>query len=167
GVVPPNNQGKATPFYNQGDNGDMPVRNGVATTGELDKYTRQAIFTFPNGYTSFAGQRRDGFYADVQSIFDLLSLRNPGTNSQRGTNIHMMALRIPLSELGGDMQTVGVFATTSRLMTPVQPTGRGGLLDIIRRPTFVQVARQGNPLFNEGLVSIEDKDTYSRTLPVV
>jgi hypothetical protein len=29
----------------------------------------------------------------------------------------------------------------------------------------VQVARQGNPLFNEGLVAIADKDRYSRTSP--
>jgi hypothetical protein len=29
----------------------------------------------------------------------------------------------------------------------------------------VQVARQGNPLFNEGLVAIADKDLYSRTTP--
>src|SRR5262245_59602996 len=30
---------------------------------------------------------------------------------------------------------------------------------------WVQVARQGNPLFNEGLVAIADKDRYSRTSP--
>src|SRR4029077_13165819 len=30
---------------------------------------------------------------------------------------------------------------------------------------WVQVARQGNPLFNEGLVAIVDKDLYSRTSP--
>ena len=30
---------------------------------------------------------------------------------------------------------------------------------------FVQVGRQGNPLFNEGLVAIADKDLYSRTSP--
>jgi hypothetical protein len=30
---------------------------------------------------------------------------------------------------------------------------------------WVQVARQGNPLFNEGLVALEDKDLYSRTSP--
>jgi hypothetical protein len=29
----------------------------------------------------------------------------------------------------------------------------------------VQVARQGNPLFNEGLVAVADKDLYSRTSP--
>jgi hypothetical protein len=167
GVVPPNNQGIATPLYNEGDNGEMPARKGVATAAELDKYTRQAIFNFPNGYTAFAGQRDDGFFADVQSVFDLLSLRNPGKDSQGGYNLHLISLRVPLSELGGDQQTVGVFATTSRLMAPVgQPMGRG-ILDLIRRPNYVQVARQGNPLFNEVLVALEDKDTYSRTLPSV
>jgi hypothetical protein len=30
---------------------------------------------------------------------------------------------------------------------------------------WVQVARQGNPLFNEGWVAIADKDRYSRTSP--
>ncbi|MGH9769526.1 MAG: DUF4331 domain-containing protein [Blastocatellia bacterium] len=167
GVVPPNNQGNATPFYNEANNGEMPARKGVATRAELDKYTRQAIFTFPNGYTAFAGQRDDGFFADIQSIFDLLKLRNPGKDSQGGFNLHLMSLRVPLSELGGDQQTVGVFATTSRLAAPAQSgSGAGGILDVIRRrPTFVQVARQGNPLFNEGLVALEDKDTYSRTLP--
>ncbi|MBP6820543.1 MAG: DUF4331 domain-containing protein [Acidobacteria bacterium] len=165
GIVPPNNQGNATPFYNDGDNGENSARKGVATSAELDKYTRQSIFNFSNGYTAFAGQRDDGFYADVQSIFDLLKLRKPGVDAQGGFNIHMMSLRVPLSELGGDQQTVGVFATTSRLMMPVASQGGRGILDLIRRPTWVQVARQGNPLFNEGLVAIEDKDTYGSTLP--
>ena len=32
---------------------------------------------------------------------------------------------------------------------------------------WVQVARQGNPLFNEVLVALADKDLYSRTSPTV
>jgi hypothetical protein len=169
GVVPPNNQGNATPFYNEDDNGENPARKGVAKVEDLDRYTQQSIFTFPKGYTAFAGQRDDGFYADVQSIFDLLKLRNPGKDSQGGFNIHMMALRVPLSELGGDQQTVGVFATTSRPAFPLRAdSGRGhGLIELIRRSLYTQVARQGNPLFNEGLVALEDKDLYSRTLPSV
>jgi len=167
GIVPPNNQGNATPFYNEKEDGESPARKGVATADELDKYTRQAIFNFPRGYTAFAGQRDDGFYGDIQSIFDLLKLRNPGKDSQGGFNIHMMALRVPLGELGGDQQAVGVFATTSRLAFPVKGGGHGRLFELLRNSLFTQVARQGNPLFNEGLVALEDKDTYSRTLPNV
>ena len=92
GIVPPNNQGIATPFYNQGNNGENPARDGVATDAELDKYTKQAIKHLPLGYIAFAGQRDDGFYSDVQSIFDLVQLRNPGKDSQGGFNIHLMAL---------------------------------------------------------------------------
>jgi len=168
GKVPPNNQGNATPFYNQGNNGEMPARPGVSSADQLDKYTQQAIATLSGGYVAFAGQRDDGFYADVQSIFDLLKLRNPGKDSQGGYNIHLMALAVPVADIGGDQQAVGVYATTSRMMIPVETERRGGILDIInRRPTWVQVARQGNPLFNEGLVALEDKDTYSRTNPAV
>ncbi len=167
GLVPPNNQGIATPFYNQGDNGENLAKKGVATEGALDKYTRQGIYKFGNGYWAFAGQRDDGFYGDIQSIFDLLQLRNPGKDSQGGFNLHMMALRIPMAELGGDQQVVGVFATTSRAAVNVGQTVGDSRIQRTTRSPYVQVARQGNPLFNEGLVAIADKDLYSRTLPTV
>jgi hypothetical protein len=161
GVVPPNNQGNATPFYNQANNGENPARDGVATEAELDRYTREAIADLSHGYVAFAGQRDDGFYADIQSIFDLLKLRNPGKDSQGGFNLHLMALEVPIVELGGDQQIAGVYATTSRqsvrVLNEKHATKNNG--------PFVQVARQGNPLFNEGLVAIADKDLYSRTSP--
>jgi hypothetical protein len=162
GMVPPNNQGIATPFYNQGDNGENPAREGVATEANLDKYTRQAIAQLPGGYIAFAGQRDDGFYSDVLSIFDLLQLRSPGKDAQGGFNIHLMSLVIPVSELGGDGQVVGVYATTSRRKLQVLDDRREGKVAFGR---YVQVARQGNPLFNEALVAVVDKDLYSRTSP--
>ena len=176
GKVPPNNQGNATPFYNQGDDGNSPARDGVATNGDLDRYTKAAITPLKNGYVSFAGQRDDGFYADINSIFDLLSLRNPGIDSQGGFNLHLMALSIPIEELGpkGDQQIVGVYATTSRQKVSVLrgDQGRKGMdnkkgKDNTSVGPWVQVARQGNPLFNEGLVALVDKDLYSRTSPTV
>ena len=72
-----------------------------------------------------------------------------------------MALNIPLDAIGGDRQVVGVYATTSRRRVTILTPGH----DPILADGFVQVARQGNPLFNEGLVAIEDKDLYSRTSP--
>ena len=80
----------------------------------MNRYTTQTIRNLGGGYFSFAGQRDDGFYGDIDAIFDLLQLRSPGKDSQGGFNIHLMALVIPVSELGGDQQIVGVYATTSR-----------------------------------------------------
>jgi hypothetical protein len=164
GVVPPNNQGNATPFYNQGDNGENPAKDGVATYAELDRYTKQSIAYLDRRYVAFAGQRDDGFYSDIQAVFDLLKLRNPGKDSQGGFNLHLMALAIPVEDIGGDRQIAGVYATTSRRRFRILTEG------LSKSDSFgdwVQVARQGNPLFNEGLVAIEDKDLYSRTSPSV
>ena len=168
GICPPNNEGVATPLYNTGDVGDGLAKDGVSDATQLDHYTAQSIATMKRGYLAFAGQRDDGFYADIQAVFDLLSFTGPNKpfDSQAGFNIHEISLRIPISELGtmGDQQVVGVYATTSRRTTTVLSSGKTSeepMLD----GAFVQVARQGNPLFNEALVAIEDKDLYSRTQP--
>ena len=160
GIVPPNNQGNATPFYNQDDNGENPAKEGRATFAEFDRYTQQGTFVYTNGYRAFAGQREDGFYGDIQSIFDLLKLRTVGKDSQGGFNMHLLSLVIPVSELGGDQQVVGVYATTSRRQIKVLRE-RGDSIG----GSWVQVGRQGNPLFCEGLVAIEDKDRYNRSTP--
>jgi hypothetical protein len=164
GIVPPNNQGVATPKYNRNNDGKQPAKDGVNDDNDLDQYTAQSIASLSGGYLAFAGQRDDGFYADVLAVFDLLRLRGPGqaVDSQGGFNVHTMVLNIPIEELDGDKQIVGVYATTSRqrvrILGPSGDANLGG---------FVQVARQGNPLFNEALVAIKDKDIYSRTTPEV
>ena len=164
GFVPPNNQGIATPFYNQDDDGAKPAREGVSTAADLDRYTQQAIALLEDDHRAFAGQRDDGFYADIQAIFDLLQLRSGGErfDSQGGYNVHMIALEIPVDEVGGDLQQVGVYATTSRRVVTVRSSKNAA--DRNSGP-FVQVGRQGNPLFCEALVAIEDKDRYNRTSP--
>ena len=185
--VPPNNEGIATPYYNVDNDGNNPAKPGVADPSLLDSYTRQAVFT-NGGYLAFAGQRDDGFYADVLAVFDLLQFRSPGKDSQKGFNIHEMVLRIPISELGSELQTVGVYATTSRKSITTLRNGTNYTaaelvrLDEMNTDPFglgpsrspnilsggwVQVARQGNPLFNEVLVALADKDLYSRTSPTI
>jgi Domain of unknown function (DUF4331) len=167
GIVPPNNQGLATPHYNVGDNGNNPAKPGVTGASGLDVYTSGAIANLSSGYRSWAGQREDGFYGDVNSIFDLLNLRTGGANSfdsQSGYNMHTISLEIPVTELGGDQQVVGVYATTSRQQMSVLTSGAGSAAPALSGG-WVQVARQGNPLFNEVLVAIKDKDLYGRTKP--
>ena len=167
GIVPPNNQGLATPHYNVGENGNNPAKPGVSDASGLDVYTSGAIASLSGGYRAWAGQREDGFYGDVNAVFDLLNLRTGSNNSfdsQSGYNMHTIALEIPVAELGGDQQVVGVYATTSRQQMSVLSGGAGSTAPVLSG-NWVQVARQGNPLFNEVLVAIKDKDLYSRTKP--
>ncbi|MEM7199280.1 MAG: DUF4331 domain-containing protein [Planctomycetota bacterium] len=160
GVVPPNNQGVATPEYNL-LGGEGPAKDGVGVSRQIDKYTRQSNAALLGGHHVFAGQRDDGFYGDIQAIFDLLSLRSPGKDSQKGFNVHTIVLQIPVDQIGGDQQVVGVHAATYRPQITFQ-TDITAFAGIGR---FVQVGRQGNPLFCEGFVGIEDKDRYNRTTP--
>lgn len=163
GLVPPNNQGRVTRFYNQNDDGDSVAKGGVTTEAALDPYTRNAVYDLRRGHRIFAGQRDDGFYADVQSPFDLdfsfgLSPRTTPTkpfDSQGGTNVHTVVLEIPIADLGG-AKMAGVWVRTSRL---------GSSSDNDERAAAKPVGRQGNPLFNELFVAFADKDRYSRTDP--
>jgi hypothetical protein len=160
GVCPPNNEGRATPHYNAAA-GDGPALDGVATAAQLDRYTAQTVTALDEGYFAWAGQRDDGFYADIGATFDLLALRDPGQDSQQGFNVHTIVLQIPVAALGGDQQMVGVWATTSRQRVEVRLDDD----DPIRHGDWVQVGRQGNPLFCEAFVAIEDKDAYNRLTP--
>ncbi len=159
-LVPPNNQGLVTPRYNQGDNGENKAKEGVASAAALDAYTKAAVFSNAQGYQVFAGQRDDGFYGDIQSIFDLdftFGGGNKPFDSQGGFNVHTIVLNIPVEELGGDQQIAGVWATTSRRATTVLRNSGSS-----NSGPWVQVGRQGNPLFCEAFVAIADKDLYNR-----
>ena len=165
-TVPPNNQGLVTPHYNQNEDGDMPAKEGVNDPSQLDVYTSETVHPISHGYIVFAGQRSDGFYANIQSIFDLdVTFSGPERplDSQAGFNVHTIVLNIPLAELGGDQQVVGVYATTSRqaltvLRDPRAPATFG---------QYVQVHRKGNPAFCELLVAGKDKDLFTETPPTV
>ena len=165
-TVPPNNQGLVTPHYNQKDDGNMLAKEGVNHPSDLDVYTSEAVHAINDGYIVFAGQRSDAFYANIQSIFDLdVTFSGPERplDSQAGFNVHTIVINIPLSELGGDQQIVGVYATTSRkaltvLRDPRVPATFG---------EYVQVHRKGNPAFCELLVAGEDKDLFTETPPTV
>ncbi len=165
--VPPNNQGLVTPFYNKDNNGNERAKEGATFPAALDRYTKEAIATNAQGYEVFAGQRDDGFYADIQSIFDLdfsFSGPNKSFDSQGGFNVHTIVLNIPLSQLGGSEQVAGIYVTTSRQQVRVlrdRSNGSGGT----ESGNFVQVGRQGNPLFCEAFVPIKAKDLYNETDP--
>jgi hypothetical protein len=137
--------------------------------------------------TTFAGSREDSFYADTPGIFDLLDPRilgdslgqdGNGVDGFKGFNILHYSVVIPVEDLepasyngigftpagtvGVIPQTgVGVYASVSRPRITLRKTN-GGHTSSGR---YIQVNRQGNPLFNEALVALRDKDNYNQTDP--
>jgi hypothetical protein len=183
-VAPPNVGRNITPAYNDAMGNAV---SGAATFAALDSYTRQTVHALAGGEVVFAGPRDDGFYADTPAIFDLLDVRildNNGTFADgfgqdgggvdgfKGFNILCYAIQIPVSKLParsfsdpffGPANGVGVYATVSRRSVTI----RGENKKPASQGHWVTVNRMGNPLFNEVLVALRDKDFYNRTSPLV
>ncbi len=182
-VAPPNVGSNVTPLYNDADGRAM---TGATTEAELDSYTQQAIYTGANGEAIFAGPRDDSFFADVPGVFDLLNVRildnngslsdglgqdGNGVDGFKGFNVLTFAIQIPLDLLPastyndaffGEQTGVGVYASVSRRQQTVRNAGN----DFVESGPWVQVSRLGNPLFNEVLVALADKDNYNASSPV-
>ncbi len=181
-MCPPANSGaRITPFYNDGNGRAV---SGAATRASLDAYTKQTTYDLPSGETTFAGSREDGFYADTPGIFDLLDGRilsnkngngfgqdGTGVDGFKGFNVLHYALVIPVSSLpqiaytgpfvAGTSNGVGVYASVARQrITLRSASGQNATSG-----PWIQVNREGNPLFNEVLVALKDKDNYNRDSP--
>jgi hypothetical protein len=171
-----------TPAYN--DAAGQAV-SGASSFADLDVYTQQAIYDLPAGHVAFAGLRDDGFYSDIPGVFDLLNIRildnngsladglgqdGGGVDGFKGFNVLVYALQIPVCSLPslpynsvffGAQTGVGVYASASRQRVRIlKPNGEAQ-----NSGPYVQVNRMGNPLFNEGLVALRDKDRFNRTSP--
>jgi hypothetical protein len=164
-----------------------PCNIGPASTPNYANLASQAIHDLPGGVKVFAGQRNDGFFADLGAIFDLGDLRPfqdhhayasmaaaSGIDTLKsGTNVHTIALQIPISKLTRDgsvpkdvtgaHSTIGIWAGASRRKMQVRADKhRNGS----ESGPWVQVSRLGNPLFNEVLVPQTRKDEWNRSDPI-
>lgn len=181
-VAPPNVGANVTPLYN--DESGRAV-SGAMAVEDLDAYTQQAIMPTAGGEVFFAGPREDSFFGDVPGTFDLLNSRildnngsladglgqdGNGVDGFKGFNVLTFAVQVPLDTLiertyndafFGPQTGVGVYASVSRReVTTRDASGAADAGD------WVQVNRMANPLFNEVLVALADKDNYNRSSPV-
>ncbi|MEY9845498.1 hypothetical protein ABH940_002576 [Streptacidiphilus sp. BW17] len=164
-----------------------PCNIGPLSTPDYPALANEAVHRLGSRKV-FAGQRAEGFYVDLGSIFDLANLRPfqslqvfakamnfqnaPGVDSTKELNVHSLALQVPVDELtqgcwnGKDVDNphavIGVWTTASRRASRIIEQGRGK--DSESGP-FVQVSRLGNPLFNEVLVPMARKDEWNALPP--
>jgi len=162
-----------------------PANIGPRSTPNYAALAAAAVTTLPNGEYGgqpgsggikvFAGQREDPFFVDLGSIFDLAGLRpfNPahviplgaegGVDGVQNYNTHSIALQVPISQLTGPegQTTIGVYASASRQKTRVLK--KDGSAD--SNGGWQQVSRLGNPLINEVVIPLGQKDLWNASDP--
>jgi hypothetical protein len=162
-----------------------PCNIGPRSTPSYAGLGQAAVHDLPGGVKVFAGQRTDGFYVDLGAIFDLADLRpfqnlhlipSPeaaGVDATKTLNIHTIALQIPISQLTasgsvptdalGSSAVLGVWSAASRRKVSMIDGDNDA-----RSQTgpWTQVSRLGNPLFNEVIVPLGQKDSWNKLYPV-
>ena len=142
----------------------------------------QGIHDLPGGRQVFAGQRDEAFQFDIGAVFDLGGLRpfnaahdiplkpRAGKNGTFGFNVHSIALQVPKHELreSKGQPVIGVYSTTYRRKTRVLTgNGGGGFNGGFQRNSgpWVQVSRLGQPLINEIVIPLRDKNRFNNSEP--
>jgi Domain of unknown function (DUF4331) len=151
-----------------------PNNVGPKSFPDYGKVAAEAIKTLPGGGKVFAGQRDDPFFVDLGATFDGLTIRNGtgnaggGKDDLAGYNVHSIVLQVPEADVTRDGKSVsgptadnavvGVWASTERVK--LQAVGERG-----SKGGYVQVSRLGNPLVNEVVIPLGQKDRFNRTTP--
>jgi len=156
-----------------------PDNVGPKTMPNYAAVAAGANLNLPGGRKTFVGPADDPFFVDLGSVFDGINIDKPGrpgiglgnqgggNDDVAGFNVHAFVLQVPQSDLTRDgrdvssMQArnavVGLWTTTERKAIKV----RKGRVE----ERWVQVSRLGNPLINEVVVDIGNKDKYNATSP--
>ncbi len=171
-----------------------PNNVGPKTIPNYTAVANQAIHSLSGGGKVFAGQRDDPFFVDLGTAFDAINLRL-GTGNQGGGKddlagyaVHSIVLQVPKSEVtvNGKPVTsptapnavVGVWSSTERPRLEVQGSAKLAAVSARARHRhgrrhgrssgdkgFVQVSRLGNPLVNEVIIPLGQKDHFNATQP--
>jgi len=152
-----------------------PDNVGPRSTPNYGALADAAVKTLSDGKTKvFAGQRDDPFYVDLGSIFDLAGLRpfNPfhliplaaegGVDALANYSTHTIAIQVPIAQLVQiPKTTIGVYASAKR--QTVRILRNDGTIE--NKDGFVQVSRLGEPLINEVVIPLGQKDFWNRSDP--
>ena len=155
-----------------------PNNVGPKTIPDYDKVANQAITELPGGGKVFAGQRDDPFFVDLGQTFDAINFRpgvipgdhGGGKDDLAGYGVHSIVLQVPEEKVtrdGDEVESakdknavVGVWASTERRRVSVLASHNDN-----DGHDWVQVSRLANPLVNEVVIPVREKDHFNRTTP--
>ena len=156
-----------------------PCNIGPLSTPDYPSLAAAAVHSLGGGISVFAGQRAEAFYVDLGAIFDLGDLRPfedlhatfglpklpkaAGVNATNHVNVHSIAIQVPISEVTrSGHPTIGIWTTASRQRVTLWDADRG---ENVTSGSFRQVSRLGNPLINEVVIGMGDKDRWNSLPP--
>jgi hypothetical protein len=138
-----------------------PVDNiGNKTLPDYNDYANAYVYNVlipgsTNQGRLFVGQRKDPFVVNLGETFDLINYSNPlgpvngGQNSLANKNVTSLILEVPSSSLTNTSSVIGGWTTASQF----------------QGTNIVQVSRLGQPLVNEVVIGLKDKDTFNASEP--
>jgi len=160
-----------------------PDNVGPKTIPNYEPVSNSAIKGVLGGGKSFVGPVDDPFFVDLGAVFDGINIDKPGRpniglgnqgggrDDVSGYNTHSFVLQVPEAAVTSDGRSVagpnaknaviGVWASTDRRRMNVLRGDRRNY----RQNDWVQVSRLGNPLINEVVIPIGQKDKFNATSP--
>lgn len=171
-----------------------PVDNiGTKTIPDYATYADAHIYNVNipgcsiSGSKLFVGQRREGFAVNLGTVFDLVNVdpaviidptkinaaaaNNPGNVSDGKFNVTTLALEVPAdclkSSPTGD-PVIGGWTTASirqGTLANGSPGNTAHRNSLKQGGAWVQVSRLGNPLVNEVVIGLKDKDKFNASEP--
>jgi len=171
---------------------DLPVAPnnvGPKTFPNYGAVAGAAVRHLDGGGRVFVGQADDPFFVDLGTTFDAINIRNGtgnaggGKDDLAGYNVHSVVLQVPETDVTRDHKAVadakaanavvGVWASTNRERVAVSAApGFGPSTSELRKAGAkgqdegeVQVSRLGNPLVNEVVIPLGQKDLFNATQP--
>lgn len=149
-----------------------PVDNiGQKSVPNYGQYAQSHIYNvnIPNCGTGrvFVGQRREGFAISLGEVFDLVNTNPLGPvdakrNPLAKKNITTLALEIPAKCLTAKSPTIGAWTTATKIRFIKIRKGK-----FVKKigPFLSQKSRLGNPLVNEVVIGLKDKDKFNNSQP--
>ena len=126
----------------------------------------------------FVGQRRESFFVNLGEVFDLVNTNAVGPpNGERNiiddVNITSLILEVPISCLtSGNDPVIGGWTTASlpqvKILNPAPKFDeeQGRTNASVEGGALTQVSRVGQPLVNEVVIGLRDKDRFNASRPV-
>ena len=156
---------------------DKPVAPNYVGPKSMPDYgtlAQSTLTTLSDGTKIFVGPRDDPFFADLAGIFDLLTIRKvpgnrgKGVDGLGGYDVMIIAMQVPKTRLTRDGRTpdstnsvIGLYDSAERRATRTLNADGSVTLS----GAEMQVSRLGNPLVNEAVIALKDKDKFNHTKP--